>query len=79
MRLNMALNGILIGSAKVDPSRCKDEYYLQALRRLLVVQNQDVLQLIPAKPVYYIEVPSSIPEFLFGNDGAQMGRAGIAG
>ncbi|HEY0039312.1 MAG TPA: hypothetical protein VGB71_01550 [Flavisolibacter sp.] len=59
MRLNLALNGILIASASLDPNRCKDEFYLQAMRKFLQVQNQDILETIPAKPVYYIEVPSS--------------------
>ena len=58
MRLNMALNGILVASASLDPARCKDEYYLQAMRRYLKIQNQETLELIPAKPVYYIEVPA---------------------
>ncbi|HYO22898.1 MAG TPA: hypothetical protein VER36_10870 [Flavisolibacter sp.] len=65
MRLNLALNGILVASAKLDPSRCNDEYYLQAMRRLLLQQNGEVLALIPAKPVYYIEVPSSSATSLF--------------
>ena len=68
MRLNMALNGILVASAKLDPSRCKDEYYLQALRRLLMIQNQEILQLIPAKPVYYIEVVAGSPNLSFAKD-----------
>ena len=73
MRLNMALNGILVGSATLDPSRCKDEFYLQAMRRLLVLQNQEILQMIPAKPVYYIEVSSSMPSLSF----AQANTKGI--
>jgi len=58
MRLNLTLNGVLIASQSLDPARCKDEYYLQAVRKILTIQNQDTLELIPAKPVYYIEVPS---------------------
>lgn len=60
MRLNLALNGILVASTPLDPSRCKDEYYLQAMRRLLTLQNQETLDLIPSRPVYYIEIPSSL-------------------
>ena len=67
MQLNMALNGVLIASAKIDPSRCKDEYYLQALQRLLFVQNKEIIELIPAKPLYYIEVGSSFPALSFQN------------
>lgn len=59
MRLNLALNGILVASAPVDPSRCKDEFYLQALRKQILQQNSEVLNLIPAKPLFYIEVPAS--------------------
>ena len=65
MRLNMALNGILVGSASLDPSRCKDEFYLEAMRRLLTVQNRDIMQMIPARPVYYIEVASSMPSLSY--------------
>jgi hypothetical protein len=59
MRLNLALNGILIASTPVDPSRCKDQFYLDALRRLILWKNQETLTLIPAKPFFYIEVPAS--------------------
>jgi hypothetical protein len=69
MRLNLALNGILIGSTPLDPSRCKDEYYLQAMRRLLTLQNQETLELIPSQPVYYIEVPSSLPNLSYQHSG----------
>ncbi|HUC82109.1 MAG TPA: hypothetical protein VMR70_14490 [Flavisolibacter sp.] len=65
MRLNLALNGILIASTPLDPSRCKDEFYLQAMRRLLSTQNRDTLELIPSRPVYYIEVPSSLADLTF--------------
>ena len=65
MRLNLSLNGILIASTPLDPSRCKDEYYLQAMRRLLTMQNKDALELIPSRPVYYIEVPSSLSDLRF--------------
>ncbi|HEX8313732.1 MAG TPA: hypothetical protein VF609_01985 [Flavisolibacter sp.] len=68
MRLNLALNGILIASAKLDPSRCKDQYYLLAMRRLLLQKNGDIIALIPAKPVYYIEVPSASATSLFSEE-----------
>ena len=66
MRLNLILNGICIASAAIDPARCRDEFYLQAIRRSLVLQNQDVLELIPAQPVYAIEVSPSAALSLFG-------------
>ena len=69
MRLNMALNGILVGSATLDPSRCKDEFYLQAMRRLLKVRNNEIMEMIPAKPVYYIEVASSMPALSYTHSG----------
>ncbi len=65
MHLNLTLNGILVASAKLDPARCKDEYYLQAMRRLLLQQNSDVLALVPAKQDWYIEVPPSSAYSLF--------------
>ena len=58
MRLNLIINGVLIGSANLDAARCKDEFYLNAIKRLLVLQNQDVLMLIPGKPVFDIELPA---------------------
>ena len=68
MRLNLALNGILVASAKLDPSRCRDEYYLHAMRRLLLQQNGDVLALIPATPAYYIEVSGTAAASLFSEE-----------
>jgi hypothetical protein len=65
MRLNLALNGILIASAPLDPARYTDKYYMKAMRRILCLQNQDILDLIPARPVYYIEVPAAAAATLF--------------
>jgi hypothetical protein len=45
----------------VDPSRCKDEFYLRALRQ----QNRETIGLIPAKPFFYIEVPASAASLSF--------------
>lgn len=59
MRLNLTLNGILVASAPVNPSRCKDEFYLQALRQQILLQNKDTLDRIPARPFFYIEIPAS--------------------
>ncbi|NTS40677.1 hypothetical protein HRG84_07135 [Flavisolibacter sp. BT320] len=59
MRLNLTLNGILVASALVNPSRCTDEYYLQALRQQILLQNKDTIERIPANPFFYIEVPAS--------------------
>jgi hypothetical protein len=77
MRLNMALNGILVGTANLDPSRCKDEFYLQAMRRLLMVQNQEIMHLIPAKPVYYIEVTASMPSLSFANSNENVNHVNV--
>ncbi|HET7896797.1 MAG TPA: hypothetical protein VFL47_03990 [Flavisolibacter sp.] len=68
MRLNLTLNGILIASAPVDPSRCKDEFYLNALRRLILQQNRDILAIFSAKPSFYIEVPDSSASLVHGNN-----------
>ena len=68
MRLNLALNGILVASAPLDPSRCKDEFYLQALRQQILQQNLDVIKLIPAKPTFYIEVPASPASLSYGKN-----------
>ncbi len=75
MRLNMALNGILVASATLDPSRCKDEYYLDAMRRLMMIQNQEIVQLIPATPVYYIEVAPTQPTLSFRNTSSSAREA----
>jgi hypothetical protein len=59
MRLNLTLNGILVASTPVNPSRCKDEFYLQALRRQILLQNKETIERIPARPFFYLEVPAS--------------------
>lgn len=69
MRLNSALNGILIASAPADPSRCKDEFYLQTQRQQIIQQNLDIVNLIPGKPLFYIEVPASGASVQFKNAG----------
>lgn len=69
MRLNLTLNGILVASAPVNPSRCTDEYYLQALRQQILVQNKDTIERIPASPFFYIEVPASAASLSSGNRG----------
>jgi hypothetical protein len=66
MRLNLTLNGMLVASMPVNPSRCKDEFYLQALRQHILQQHQDTLSLIPAKPFFYIEVPASAASLSWG-------------
>lgn len=68
MRLNLALNGILIASTPLDPSRCKDEFYLQSLRQQILQRNQEAINLIPAKPFFYIEVPASPATLVFGKE-----------
>jgi hypothetical protein len=59
MRLNLALHGILVASAPIDSSKCKDEFYLQAVRQQMLRQNEDIIGEIAAKPFFYIEVPAS--------------------
>lgn len=66
MRLNLTLNGILVASVPLNPSRCKDEYYLQALRQQIIRQNKDTIELIPAQPFFYIEVPASSASLSYG-------------
>ena len=75
MRLNMALNGILVASATLDPARCKDEFYLDAMRRLMAIQNEEIIQLIPAKPVYYFEGNFSQPTHSFHNETISTNKA----
>ena len=65
MRLNLTLNGVLVATAAVDPARCKDEFYLMALRRLILRQNRDIVEAIPAKPFFYLEVPASCASLYF--------------
>jgi hypothetical protein len=66
MRLNLTLNGILVASAPVNPTRCQDEFYLQAIRQQILQQHQETLALIPAKPFFYIEVPASSATLSYG-------------
>ena len=70
MRLNLTLNGILVASAPVNPSRCQDEFYLQALRQQILQQNRDTLERIPARPFFYLEVPASSASPTYGKKGA---------
>ena len=65
MRLNLSLNGVLVGSVVLDATRYKDEYYLEAMRGLLTRQCSELLSLIPATPLYYLEVPATAATDLF--------------
>jgi hypothetical protein len=65
MKLNLSLNGVLIASTPLDPSRCKDEFYLSAMRRLLSSRNEEALALIPSRPVYYIEIAAEVASLRF--------------
>jgi hypothetical protein len=67
MRLNLALNGMLIASTAIDPSRCKDEFYMQAMQRVLREQNQDALELFSSRPVFFIEVPAGSAALSYQN------------
>ncbi|HEV7330271.1 MAG TPA: hypothetical protein VGN63_04465 [Flavisolibacter sp.] len=71
MRLNLTLNGILVASAPVNPARCKDEFYLQALRQQILLQNRDTIERIPARPFFYLEVPASSASLSYGRKGAE--------
>ncbi len=66
MRLNLALHGILIASAAIEETKCRDEYYLEAMRQQLLRQNEDLIEQIPAKPFFYLEVPASSATLRFG-------------
>jgi hypothetical protein len=65
MRLNLALHGILVASATIDESKCKDDFYLQAVQQQLLLKNKDIIGQIPAKPFFYIEVPASAASIQF--------------
>jgi hypothetical protein len=58
MNLNLSVNGQVLDKISLDPSRCKDERYLRAVRRLLAIRNHRALAVLNTKPTYYIEVPS---------------------
>lgn len=67
MRLNLSLNGILVASSPVDSSRCQDEFYLQALRRLMLEQNREIIEAIAARPFFYIEAPATSASLYYSN------------
>lgn len=71
MRLNLTLNGILVASTPVNPSRCKDEFYLQALRQQILLQNRDTIERIPARPFFYLEIPASSASLSYGKKSAE--------
>ena len=59
-------------SANLDAVRCKDEFYLRAIKRFLLQQNQEILSLIPGKPVFDIEVPAACASSLFAQKEALL-------
>lgn len=57
----MSISGSKIDFVRVDPSKCKDEAYLNALKRLLKFKHQLTIACSGKNPTFYIEVPVFIP------------------
>ena len=60
MHLKMSIGSKVIDCISVDAARCKDDNYLQALRRLLTVRHELTIAALKRQPTFYIEVPSVV-------------------
>jgi hypothetical protein len=58
MHLNLSIGGQVLAKVPLDPTRCKDQHYLNALCRLLSMKHHAVIAMLKRKPSFYIEVPS---------------------
>ena len=58
MHLNLSVNGLLLAKVPVDPKKCKDDQYIEALCDFLSVKYHTAIEALHKTPVYYIEVPS---------------------
>jgi hypothetical protein len=73
MQLKLFLNGILVAYTAIDPARGGNEAYLREVQRYLLMLSQDMLLLMPGRPVFYIEVPPSSATSLFEKGGRERG------
>jgi hypothetical protein len=56
MKLNLTVNGKLLSSVPVDEKLAKNDYYLKAFRRLLLMRHRKELQAQNRQPLFYLEL-----------------------
>jgi hypothetical protein len=56
MKLNLTVNGKLLSSVPVDETQAKNEYYLKAFRRLLLMRHRKELLEKNRQPFFYLEL-----------------------
>ncbi len=58
MLLHMELGEIIIDAVSVEPGRCKEVGYLEAMKQCLLLKHLDTLANSASKPQFYIQVSS---------------------
>lgn len=56
MKLTLTVNGKLLSSVPVDEKLAKNEYYLKAFRRLLLMRHHKELLSHDRQPLFYLEL-----------------------
>lgn len=56
MKLTLTVNGKLLSSVPVDDKLAKNEYYLKAFRRLLLMRHRKELLAQDRQPFFYLEL-----------------------
>ena len=60
MRLTMVLDDKELDSVPVEPHRCKQVGYLEAMQRCLKLKHREVLHRTITQPLFYLEVSSKM-------------------
>lgn len=60
MRLMMAIGDQVIDSVAVEPHRCKQPGYLEAMQRCLKIKHLEVLAKAKEAPEFYLQVASAM-------------------
>jgi hypothetical protein len=55
MKLNLTVEGRVLASVPVDPSSASNDYYLKALRRLLLLRNGSSLGKLGSEPSFCLD------------------------
>ena len=58
MHLHMAIEAVVIDSVPVEPPRCKQPGYLEAMKRCLKIKHLDLLAKAKQAPQFYLQVAS---------------------
>ena len=60
MHLFMVIGDDIIDSVPVEPHRCKQPVYLEAMQRCLKMKHVDLLLNAKQTPSFYLQAPSSM-------------------